>query len=43
MVDQLRQIEVAAANGVTAPQACNEAASAEQTYFRWRRGMATCR
>ncbi|MDQ1451780.1 MAG: putative transposase, partial [Acidobacteriaceae bacterium] len=35
MVDLLRQIEVAVANGKTPAQACKEAEIVEQTYFRW--------
>jgi putative transposase len=37
VVNLLRQIEVAAANGKTTAQACNEAGIVEQTYFRWRK------
>ena len=33
----LRQIEVAMANGKTAPQACKEAGIHTQTYYRWRK------
>jgi hypothetical protein len=33
----LRQIEVAIANGKTAPQACKEAEITVQTYYRWRK------
>ena len=43
VVNLLRQIEVAVANGKTAAQACKEAEIVEQTYFRWRRSMAGCR
>ena len=37
IVNLLRQIEVAVANGKTTPQACKEAGIVEQTYFRWRK------
>ena len=37
VVNLLRQIEVAVANGKTTPQACKEAGIVEQTYFRWRK------
>jgi putative transposase len=37
VVNLLRQIEVAVANGKTTPQACKEAGIVEQIYFRWRR------
>src|SRR5271170_7414981 len=37
VVNTLRQIEVAVANGKTTPQACKEAGIVEQTYFRWRK------
>jgi putative transposase len=37
VVDLLRQIEVAVANGKTTAQACKEAEIVEQTYFRWRK------
>jgi putative transposase len=37
VVNLLRQIEVAIANGKTSAQACKEAEIAEQTYFRWRK------
>ena len=33
----LRQIEVAMANGKTAPQACKEGGIHTQTYYRWRK------
>ena len=36
VVNLLRQIEVAVANGKTTAQASKEAGIAEQTYFRWR-------
>ena len=36
IVTILRQIEVAMANGKTAPPACKEAAIHTQTYYRWR-------
>jgi len=35
VVNLLRQIEVAVANGKTTAQACKEAEIVEQTYFRW--------
>ena len=37
IVNVLRQIEVAMANGKTAPGACKEAGIVEQTYYRWRK------
>ena len=37
VVNLLRQIEVAVANGKTTGQACKEAEIVEQTYFRWRK------
>jgi putative transposase len=37
IVTQLRQIEVAVANGKTTPQACKEAEITVQTYYRWRK------
>jgi transposase-like protein len=37
IVNLLRQIEVAIANGKTAPQACREAEITAQTYYRWRK------
>jgi putative transposase len=37
MVNLLRQIEVAIANGKTTALACKEAGIVEQTYFRWRK------
>jgi transposase-like protein len=37
IVTLLRQIEVAIANGKTAPQACKEAEIHTQTYYRWRK------
>jgi putative transposase len=37
VVNLLRQIEVAVANGKATPQACKEAGIVEQTYFRWRK------
>ncbi len=37
VVNLLRQIEVAVANGKTTAQACKEAEIVEQTYFRWRK------
>jgi len=37
IVNLLRQIEVAVANGKTAEPAAREAGIVEQTYYRWRR------
>jgi putative transposase len=37
VVNLLRQIEVAAANGKTTSQACKEAEITEQTYYCWRK------
>ena len=37
IVNLLRQIEVAIANGKTAPPACREAEITAQTYYRWRK------
>jgi len=37
IVNLLRQIEVAIANGNTTPQACKEAQITAQTYYRWRK------
>jgi putative transposase len=37
IVNVLRQIEVAIANGKTTPIACKEAGVTEQTYYRWRK------
>jgi putative transposase len=37
IVNVLRQIEVAMANGKTTPIACKEAGVTEQTYYRWRK------
>ena len=37
IVNVLRQIEVAIANGKTTPQGCKEAGITEQTFYRWRR------
>jgi putative transposase len=37
VVNLLRQIEVAVANGKTTAQACEEAEIVAQTYFRWRK------
>ena len=37
VVNLLRQIEVAVANGKTTPLACKEAGVTEQTYYRWRK------
>jgi len=37
IVNLLRQIEVAIANGKPTPQACKEAEITVQTYYRWRK------
>ena len=37
IVNVLRQIEVAIANGKSTPLACKEAGIMEQTYYRWRK------
>jgi transposase-like protein len=37
VVNLLRQIEVAIANGKTTSQACKKAGIVEQTYFRWQK------
>ena len=37
VVNLLRQIEVAVANGKTTVLACKDAGIVEQTYFRWRK------
>jgi len=37
VVNLLRQIEVAVANGKTTAQGCKEAEITEQTYYRWRK------
>ncbi len=37
IVNLLRQVEVAIANGKTTAQACKEGGIVEQTYYRWRR------
>jgi putative transposase len=37
IVNLLRQIEVAIANGKTTAQGCKEAEITEQTYYRWRK------
>ena len=37
VVNLLRQIEVAVANGKSTDQACGDAGIVEQTYYRWRR------
>jgi putative transposase len=37
IVNVLRQVEVAIANGKTTPAACKEAGFTEQTYYRWRK------
>ena len=37
VVNLLRQIEVAEANGKSTDQACREAGIVEQTYYRWRK------
>jgi putative transposase len=37
VVNRLRQIEVAVANGKTTSLSCKEAEITEQTYYRWRK------
>ena len=37
VVNLLRQVEVAVANGKTTVQACKEAEITEQPYYRWRK------
>jgi transposase-like protein len=37
VVNLLRQIEVAVANGKTTAQSCKEVEITEQTYYRWRK------
>ena len=37
IVNMLRQIEVAIANGKTTPTACRETGITEQTFYRWRK------
>ena len=37
IVNLLRQVEVAVANGKTTTQACKQAGIVEQTYYRWRK------
>jgi putative transposase len=37
IVNLLRQVEVAVANGKSTPVACKEAGIVEQTYYRWRK------
>lgn len=37
IVNVLRQIEVAMANGKATPLACKEAGVTEQSYYRWRK------
>lgn len=37
VVNLLRQIEVAVANGKSTPLACKEAGVTEQSYYRWRK------
>jgi hypothetical protein len=37
VVNLLRQIEVAVANGKTTAQSCKDAEITEQTYYRWRK------
>ena len=37
IVTLLRQVEVAVGSGKSTPQACQEAAITEQTYYRWRK------
>ena len=39
IVNILRQIEVAVANGKTHPVASREAGITEQSYYRWRKGV----
>ena len=43
VVNLLRQIEVAVANGKTTALACKEAGIVEQTYFAGARSTAGCR
>jgi len=42
MVNLLRQIEVAVANGKTKALACKEAEITEQSYCRWRKEYGGC-
>ena len=37
IVNLLRQVEVAIANGKTTPQACRDVGITAQTYYRWRK------
>jgi len=37
IVNVLRQVEVAMANGKTTPLSCKEAGITEQTFYRWRK------
>ncbi len=37
IVNLLRQVEVKIENGKTTPQACKEAETTQQTYYRWRK------
>jgi putative transposase len=37
VVNLLRQIEVAVANGKSTPLACKDAGVSEQSYYRWRK------
>jgi transposase-like protein len=37
IVTLLRQVEVGLANGKSTPQACKEAETTAQTYYRWRK------
>ncbi len=39
IVNLLRQVEVAIANGKTTPQAAREVGISEQTYYRWRKAF----
>jgi hypothetical protein len=41
IVATLRQIEVLVSQGKTVPLACKEAGIAEQTYYRWRKGVSS--
>jgi putative transposase len=43
VVNFLRQIEVALANGKSTPLACKEAGVTEQSYYRWRKEYGVCR
>jgi len=37
VVNSMRQIEVALANGKTTPPVCKEAGTTERTYYGWRK------